>query len=93
VFVHLLGPAHPDGSPLWAQDDHPPQNGRISAKTWDTSIPFRDVYRRVLPADAPPGSYTITTGWYDPSGNRLSVESSLPQPEDDAASVLTFTLP
>jgi len=60
TFVHLVGTPKPDGSPLWAQDDHAP------------SIPGRDVYR--LQSGVLPGTYTLVIGLYDPvSGKRAPV--------------------
>ncbi|MEO1645670.1 MAG: hypothetical protein AAFR67_10815, partial [Chloroflexota bacterium] len=37
AFVHLVGDMNPaTGSPLWSQDDHPPQQGRVQTDTWET---------------------------------------------------------
>jgi hypothetical protein len=51
TFVHLIGAPKPDGSPLWTQQDHPPQMGR-------------DVYMLDL-ANVPAGHYQIVIGLYD----------------------------
>jgi hypothetical protein len=60
TFVHLVGTPKPDGSALWAQDDHLP------------TIPGRDVYR--LQGSVLPGTYTVVVGLYDPvSGKRAPV--------------------
>jgi hypothetical protein len=58
VFVHLIGAVKSDGSPLWTQDDHPPQltGGDLG----------RDVYHLDL-ATVPPGDYAIEIGLYDPN--------------------------
>jgi hypothetical protein len=57
AFVHLIGPPKADGSPLWAQDDHPP------------AAPGRDVYLLNL-AGVPPGRYQIEIGLYDAKTNQ-----------------------
>lgn len=77
IFVHLLGVVNPaTGSPLWTQDDHYPQNGRIATDNWSTDTIYRDVY--VLPlAGVPAGSYSLEIGFYDPVTNqRLPVGES-----------------
>jgi hypothetical protein len=73
VFVHLIGPPNSEGSPLWAQDDHPPQQGRASTTFWKTGMLLRDVYRLEIPIDAPAGEYQLTMGFYDPAtGERVT---------------------
>lgn len=77
VFVHLVGDMNPDtGSPLWAQDDHPPQNGRVNTDTWQPETIYRDVY--VLDLDnVPAGEYQVLIGIYDPVTNeRLLTEDN-----------------
>ena len=61
TFVHLIGTVKPDGSPLWSQDDHPPQTAG------------RDVY--VLNLDGlPAGEYTLEMGLYQPdNGDRATI--------------------
>jgi hypothetical protein len=70
VFAHLLGATNPaTGTPLWTQDDHFPQNGRISTDHWDAEMLYRDVY--TLPAtDIPGGEYQVEVGFYDPDTNQ-----------------------
>jgi mannosyltransferase len=61
TFIHLTGAAQPDGSNLWAQDDHPPQTTG------------RDVYRLHLDG-LPTGEYTLQMGLYRPdTGERATV--------------------
>ena len=73
VFVHLIGPPDAEGVSLWAQDDHPPQQGRASTTFWVPDTLLRDVYRLEIPADAPVGEYQLTTGFYDPAtGERIT---------------------
>lgn len=76
VFLHLIGePNSVDGSPLWAQDDQYPQNGRIDTLNPIAGI-YRDVYELSL-TNISPGTYTLVVGWYDPATNeRLSVNNT-----------------
>ena len=63
VFVHLLGAPNANGSPLWAQDDHPAQPGR-------------DPYRIDL-VGVPSGGYTLELGVYDTvTGQRVTITNA-----------------
>ncbi|MEO1289290.1 MAG: hypothetical protein AAFV93_16125 [Chloroflexota bacterium] len=75
VFVQLIGDINPaTGTPLWAQDDHPPQQGRINTDSWETGQVYRDVYRLSL-TDVVAGDYSLLLGFYDPNtGERLIQE-------------------
>jgi hypothetical protein len=76
VFVHLIGAINPEtGSPLWAQDDHPPQDGHVTTDLWQTNTVYRDVYE--LPLDGVPNSeYEVWVGFYNPvTGERLLTEN------------------
>ncbi len=74
IFVHLIGDTNPEtGSPLWTQDDHFPQNGRVNTDSWTVNTVYRDIYSLPL-ASVIPGEYTIEIGFYDPMTNqRLQV--------------------
>jgi uncharacterized membrane protein len=77
VFVHLLGDINPaTGTPLWAQDDHFPQDGRINTTNWQISTLYRDVYS--LPLNSvPSGEYSVAAGLYEPETEiRLPVDQS-----------------
>jgi hypothetical protein len=76
VFVHLIGGINPaTGTPLWSQDDGPPQDGRISTQSWTVGTHYRDVYQVPL-ANVPSGTYELRVGLYDPvSGIRIPTES------------------
>ncbi len=66
AFVHLLGPDNPaSGSPLWAQDDHEPGQATYTTDRWFSGEVVMDAFHLQVPAHAPPGTYTLTTGFYD----------------------------
>jgi hypothetical protein len=70
VFVHLIGDINPaSGSSLWAQDDHPPQNGRVATNLWETGVVYRDVYELSLD-DVNAGEYEIWIGFYHPETSK-----------------------
>ena len=75
VFVHLIGRVNPEtGTPLWAQDDHPPQWGRVRTSAWPAGELLRDVYTLDLHG-VPPGDYELRFGMYEPvTGERLILE-------------------
>ncbi len=84
-FVHLTGAPRPDGSPLWAQDDHPPQRGYTSTTTWRLDQPLLDAYTLALPPDLPPGTYQLSAGLYNPAtAERLPLTTDSPQPSPGA---------
>lgn len=92
IFFHLLGPTQNNGSPLWGQDDYPPQDGHTSTTTWTPGALIRDTYKIAVPADAPPGTYTIALGFYDPNTNVRYPFSASAQTEPDSATLLSFTI-
>jgi hypothetical protein len=70
VFLHLLGP---DGS-LFAQSDGEPAGWRRPTTGWAPGEVVLDERVLEIPADAPPGEYTLVAGLYDPgTGIRLSL--------------------
>lgn len=64
AFVHLLGPARADGSPVWAQSDSEPCGGGRPTGKWRAGDLIRDVVTLTIPADAPAGEYRLVTGFY-----------------------------
>jgi hypothetical protein len=89
IFVHLTGAINPaTGTPLWAQDDQFPQEGRASTQDWSPSLVYRDVY--VMPvASVPPGEYTLLVGLYDPiTGQRVPLPNGT-----DTHTLDSITLP
>ena len=90
AFVHLLGPHNPAlDSPLWAQDDHEPGHATYSTDRWFPGEVIMDTFYLQVPADAPPGEYTLSTGFYD-----LETLERLPRSDatGDTAVMTTITL-
>lgn len=96
VFVHLVGPPQPDGSPLWDQDDHRPQHGFASTLEWQPGTLLRDPYH-LLEDPAlmlTPGSYTLQVGIYDPETNtRLTAYDADGDPLGDSFALVTLQFP
>jgi len=68
VFTHLLGP---DGKSV-TQQDNMPQQGRAPTTCWIPGEIIVDDYTLVVPPEAAPGTYTLTTGLYIwETGDRL----------------------
>lgn len=92
-FVHLTGPPRPDGSPLWAQDDHLPQRGHTSTIRWGLEQLLLDAYTLSLPPDLPPGTYQLSTGLYNPvTAERLPLTNDIPQPSPGAVLLGEITI-
>jgi hypothetical protein len=80
VFVHLIGP---DGK-LYGQVDYWPVEGTRLTTSWLPGEIIRDPYAVTLPADAPPGEYTVHIGLYLlDTLERLPVLNADSQPMDD----------
>lgn len=73
VFVHLY---YPDGT-LAAQHDSEPAGGLAPTDSWAPGEQVADNHGLLLPADAPPGSYTLMVGLYSASGERLPLDASV----------------
>jgi hypothetical protein len=88
VFVHLIGP---DGA-LVAQWDNWPLQGTYPTPLWEPGERVDDPYPVALPADAPPGTYTLLAGMYDwRTGERLEARADCRTPlPDDAATLAQF---
>ena len=90
AFVHLLGSRNPAlGSPLWAQDDHEPGQATYSTDRWFQDEVTVDTFHLWIPADAPPGEYTLSTGFYE-----LQTMERLPRSDapGDTATLTTVVL-
>ena len=64
AFVHLLGPAKDDSSPLWAQADSEPCGGGLPTGQWRAGDVVRDTVTLALPPDLAAGAYQLVTGFY-----------------------------
>ncbi|MBN1888183.1 MAG: glycosyltransferase family 39 protein [Thermoflexales bacterium] len=65
VFTHLLGPDNPNAQgSLWSQDDSEPCRGGYATSLWTTDEIVADRFNLPIPADAPPGEYELTIGFY-----------------------------
>lgn len=72
VFVHLLNEA---GEKIMQRDGQPVQWLRPTS-VWQPGDQIIDRYGFLVPADLPPGNYTIIVGLYDPvTGQRLPVSA------------------
>ena len=70
VFVHLV--AAGESTPLLTADG-PPLDGDYPTGLWQAGDWVADEHTLPLPADLPPGDYTVVLGFYDPlSGMRLA---------------------
>jgi 4-amino-4-deoxy-L-arabinose transferase-like glycosyltransferase len=63
IFVHVLNAA---GQTV-AQRDAPPWQGRFPTTSWRPGTLIVDVNGLALPADLPPGDYTLVVGMFDPA--------------------------
>jgi hypothetical protein len=84
-FVHLLDA----GGNKVAQADGQVTDafGSLPVAGWGQGAPVDDLVTLALPAELPPGDYTVVAGWYDwQSGERL-VAAGAGAREDGAATV------
>ena len=82
VFTHLLGPAKPDGTRVWAGRDARPGQGSVPTTAWTAGDLILDEYQLQLPPDAPPGEYSIEVGLYDPAAGGARAIATNPGGED-----------
>ncbi len=84
VFLHLVGP---DGA-IVAQSDGEPAQWQRPTTGWLPGEIIRDDHQLSLPADLPPGQYTLLAGLYDPlTGERLLVHG-----DETAVTITTWTI-
>jgi hypothetical protein len=74
VFVHLFDAA--GDQQLVAGADSQPGAGSLTTLRWQPGWRILDEYQLALPADLPPGDYTLTIGLYDTAGARLPADGS-----------------
>jgi hypothetical protein len=91
LFAHLTPADQVDaGAPPAAQADAPPLNGFAPTTLWPAGLVQADALTLPLPADLPPGEYTLLIGLYDPATYaRLPVE---PAAANDALRLGTLTV-
>ena len=92
VFTHLLGDTFnaAGGNFLWGQSDAEPAANTRPTTTWRAGEVIVDAHLIPVAADAPPGTYTIEIGLYEPvSGARLPVLGPDGAPAGDAVIVTT----
>ena len=79
VFVHLLD----DKGAKITQVDEQPVNNYYPTSLWQTQDIISDTHTVILPADIPPGNYTLSIGLYLlSSGQRLPIIPSSPPVTD-----------
>jgi len=89
VFVHLTGP---DGD-FAAQDDAPPGGPFLPTSTWLPGQVASDPHTLVVPADLPPGAYTLLVGLYHrPTRERLQATDAEGNSLGDAFLVATLQI-
>jgi mannosyltransferase len=79
AFVHILGTQFnpKQNNPLWGQIDRVPRAGAYPTNAWLPNEIVPDAYRVPIDPSAPPGTYKIEIGLYDPAtGARLPVARS-----------------
>ena len=81
VFVHVLD----QNGQIVAQTDREPGGGQKPTTNWDSNEVIVDRYGVLIPADTPPGKYTVELGLYGFDGTRLPVNTG-----GDALSVTDF---
>jgi hypothetical protein len=75
VFIHLVD----DKGQIVAQHDSIPAGGTLPTSVWLPGEIISDTHKLSLPADLPPGTYTLQIGLYLPeTGERPPVASPLP---------------
>jgi hypothetical protein len=62
VFTHLMDDAHR----IWGQKDNPPASGTFPTSEWREDEVVEDSYVIPVQGDAPPGTYRLMVGMYDP---------------------------
>lgn len=91
VFIHLLDA---DGQNLVGQSDHALGHNRYPVGAWQTGEVVADDHALALPADLPPGRYTLRAGVYTwPSLERLPVSTGHPDRLLDFGPVVVVEAP
>ena len=69
VFVHVV---NSEGVNV-TQKDQQPVAGFAPTRLWEPGLRYQDGYQLPLPADLPPGAYSVRVGLYTSAGGRLPV--------------------
>ena len=69
VFVHVV---NSEGVNV-TQKDQQPLAGFAPTRLWEPGLRYQDGYQLPLPADLPPGAYSVRVGLYTSAGGRLPV--------------------
>ena len=65
VFTHLVGPGQDSaGGAVWAGSDHEPGRGSYPTPAWQPGEVIVDEFVLSIPADTPPGEYSLEVGFY-----------------------------
>jgi hypothetical protein len=67
VYNHVVD----DGGNVVAGFDSPPGRGSLVTTRWQAGWRVLDEYEVMLPAELPPGDYTLHMGLYDANDNKL----------------------
>jgi hypothetical protein len=90
IFVHLES----EDRTVVAQADDFPACGTRSTRQWDLDAVVADRHSLPLPADLPPGDYTLRVGLYEPqTGLRMDRLDSLGNPQGVSFELARITLP
>jgi len=89
AFVHLGDAA----GRVWTQSDHVPADWTRPTTGWLAGEYIADSHVLTLPADLPPGSYTLWVGLYDPRTSLRLPVSGPGAAQDDRVKLGEVTLP
>lgn len=89
VFVHLYTDA--TTAPL-AQHDSEPGSGEAMTINWQPGATVIDRHGLLLPADLPPGTYTLAVGLYDVSDPNARLPADLPSGPSSRVPIATITV-
>jgi hypothetical protein len=88
VFIHLVDAS---GQPI-AQRDSEPGGGLNLTTVWQPGEVIRDNHGLLIPADVPPGQYSILLGLYDIADPMARLPITTNQGIVEAISLVTFRL-
>ncbi len=95
LFVHLLGRIYnmAQGNFLWGQKDSEPMDGKMPSTSWRKGLVWTEAWAIPVDPKAPPGTYRLEIGWYDPvTGERLKLVSPKEVSGGDSAIIAEVTV-